>query len=155
MGNRSRGKYQDPSSETEPSVPFYYDELKKKHRTSREKFRESDWLASGLEASLSAGRSWVKGGAGALHSIGAPAELVVMIARRTGLTVVERSGQDLAACSRSAITSFFIFIMASMALGCLRSSVIRAGTICQQRPNLSFSQPHWISVPPPARSLDQ
>jgi len=35
-----------------------------------------------------------------------------------------------------------------MAFGCLMRSGRRAGTICQDKPNLSFSQPHCTSLPP-------
>ncbi len=60
-----------------------------------------------------------------------------------------------AARSNSAMSSFFIFIIACMALECLTSSPMRRGTTCQLRPNLSVSNPHWISLPPSAVNLDQ
>jgi hypothetical protein len=44
--------------------------------------------------------------------------------------------------------------MACIALGFLMSSGRRAGTICQAMPNLSLSQPHWISVPPAVSWVD-
>jgi hypothetical protein len=50
--------------------------------------------------------------------------------------------------SNTAMSSFFICIMACIALGCLINSAIRAGVTCQQRPNLSLSQPQAISLPP-------
>ena len=56
--------------------------------------------------------------------------------------------QDFAARSISAISILTMFIMACIALGCLISSIRRAGVICQDKPNLSISQPHWISLPP-------
>jgi len=58
------------------------------------------------------------------------------------------SPYEVAARSRAAMSSFIICIIASSALGCLRSSARFAGTICQQRPNLSRSQPQAISLPP-------
>ena len=68
--------------------------------------------------------------------------------------LADRRLQLCAARSSSAMSSFFIFIMACIALGVFRSSPMRAGVICQLRPNLSLSQPHWTSVPP-AVSFDQ
>jgi len=52
------------------------------------------------------------------------------------------SSHDRAARSSSAMSSFFIRSMACIAFGCLMRSGRRAGTICQERPNLSLSQPH-------------
>ena len=63
-------------------------------------------------------------------------------------------GYDWAARSSVAMSSFFICIMACIALGCLISYIIRVGTICHDRPYLSLSQPHATSVPP-AVSFDQ
>lgn len=50
--------------------------------------------------------------------------------------------------SNTSMSSFFICVMACIALGCLINSAIRAGVTCQQRPNLSLSQPQAISLPP-------
>ena len=65
------------------------------------------------------------------------------LARRPRKAVVPHS---LAARSNSAMSSFFIPIMACIAFGSSMSSVKRAGTICQQ-PNLSLRQLHAISLP--------
>ena len=54
--------------------------------------------------------------------------------------------------SSSAISSFFIPNMASTAFAELSRLDKSAGTICQLSPNLSFSQPHRLSLPP-AESL--
>ena len=60
-----------------------------------------------------------------------------------------------AAASRSAMMNFVIFIIACMAFGCFNSSPMFFGTICQDRPNLSSSQPHSTSLPPSAVSACQ
>ena len=62
--------------------------------------------------------------------------------------------QSSPARSSSAISNFFIFIMACIAFDVFRSSPMRAGVICQLRPNLSLSQPHATSAPPSV-SFDQ
>ena len=59
---------------------------------------------------------------------------------------------SFAARSSAAMSNFFIVIIACMALGCLISSPIRAGTTCQRSPNLSLSHPQAISPPPPPSS---
>ena len=63
---------------------------------------------------------------------------------RSGVNTWERptAAHSCVARSSSAMSSFFIFNMASMAFGCLTRSGRTAGKICQERPNLSFSQPH-------------
>jgi hypothetical protein len=70
------------------------------------------------------------------------------------LEVNGKQAQDLAARSSSARSIFFIFSMAFRALGFWINLGSCTGTICQESPNLSFSQPHWLSVPP-ASSFDQ
>jgi hypothetical protein len=52
-----------------------------------------------------------------------------------------------AASSSGTMSKFILFIMARMAAGCLSNSVHCAGTICQQTPNLSLSQPQPSSLP--------
>ena len=42
----------------------------------------------------------------------------------------------------------FMTLPAFSASGSLSSSPKTEGTICHDRPNLSFSQPHWLSSPP-------
>ena len=43
---------------------------------------------------------------------------------------------------------FFICIIACIAFGFFTRSARRAGTICHESPNRSFSHPHWTSLPP-------
>ena len=61
---------------------------------------------------------------------------------------------ELAARSSSAMSNFFMLIMACMALEFFSSSLMRVGVICQLRPNLSLSQPQRFSAPPSV-SFDQ
>ena len=61
---------------------------------------------------------------------------------------------SFAARSNAAMSSFFICIIAPIALGWRLSSPIRAGTTCQHSPNLSLSQPQAISLPPPFCSFE-
>jgi hypothetical protein len=51
------------------------------------------------------------------------------------------------------MSNFFIEYMACMALGWLARLKMLAGTICQQRPNSSLSQSHWIALGSPERRL--
>jgi hypothetical protein len=39
--------------------------------------------------------------------------------------------------------------------GSFNSAISCLGTICQDRPNLSLSQPHWFGAPPFAVSASQ
>src|SRR6266851_7872317 len=61
---------------------------------------------------------------------------------------------SFAAASSVAMSNFTIFIIAAIALGCLRISPIFSGTICQHRLNLSVSQPQAMGLPP-SSSLSQ
>jgi SAM-dependent methyltransferase len=54
---------------------------------------------------------------------------------------------SFAAASRVAMSNFTMFIIAAIALGCFRISLIFSGTICQHRPNLSVSQPQAMGLP--------
>ena len=52
------------------------------------------------------------------------------------------------------MSSFVIAIIAFMTRpdfsgsGSLNNSLSTVGTICQDKPNLSFSHPHWTGAPP-------
>jgi hypothetical protein len=62
-------------------------------------------------------------------------------------------GQTRRAASMAAMSIFFIVIIASKARfasppPAASASVSARGVICQERPQRSLHQPHWLSVPP-------
>src|SRR6266850_3295432 len=74
---------------------------------------------------------------------------------------VDHAASACLARFRPSMSIFLICIIAFMTLceiagsGSLSSSSKASGVICQLRPNLSLSQPHMLSCPPPASSLSQ